>query len=84
VYAIDVHAPDASTDVHTFIAEPPAHSAPFVHVVIVPPPLPLLPPLPLPLPDPLLLSQAIRADAAAPVQSPQLAHWNDWPPLILY
>jgi hypothetical protein len=68
VYAIDVQAPVASTDVHTFIAVPPEHVAPFVQVVPVPPPL--LPPLP----DPLLPSQAVSADWAALVQSVQLAH----------
>jgi hypothetical protein len=70
VYAIDVHAPVASVDVHTFMMVPPEHVAPSAHVVLVPlPPLLLLVLPPLPLPDPLLPSQAIRAEAAALVQS---------------
>ncbi len=75
VYAIDVHAPAAFTDVHTFIVVPPAHDAPFVHVVCVPPPL--LPPLLLPpllLPLPLPPEHAVSADSAAPVQSAHELH----------
>ncbi len=80
VYAIDVHAPAAFTDVHTFIVVPPAHDAPFVHVVCVPPPLlpPLLPPppllLPLPPPLPLPPEHAVSADSAALVQSAHELH----------
>lgn len=89
VYAIEVHAPAASTDVHTFMSVPLEHCAPLVQVVFVPlPPLLLLevlPPLPLPLlPGPLLPSHAATADSTALVQSEQLLHWKDWPPVVLY